>query len=92
MARKIRIFLDVLLEAFGEDRLIWSSQLRFSKKFLGDGEKKLEEKVGLNQDRDDGEGEVEDGGYATKEWFEVCREKLADMGVSKELMEKVFRE
>jgi len=70
----MRIFLDVLLEAFGEERLIWATKLDAGDK-VAVGSEKVD--TGLDQ---------------SKEWFELVREKFADMGVETTVMDKIFKE
>ncbi|CAO1626492.1 unnamed protein product [Parajaminaea phylloscopi] len=74
LKRRLRIFLDVVLEAFGVDRLIWGSNVGAGHSTAG----ALPGSV------------VSDAEAAVKEWYEVVREGLAGMGLDEDSLENIF--
>lgn len=74
--RRLRIFLDVVLEAFGVDRLIWSSNIGAGQAATG----ALPGANSVGQDEED----------AVREWYELVREGLAGMGLDEDSLEGIF--
>lgn len=74
LLRRLRIFLDTALEAFGEERILWASYLGSGSSLATQAASKVDSSA---------TSEIE-------EWFEVVRESLAQSGLSQESMDKVF--
>ncbi|PWN38832.1 hypothetical protein IE81DRAFT_332768, partial [Ceraceosorus guamensis] len=77
---RLRVLLDAALEAFGEERLVWSAHI--NKTSLTAGTDLASQIAG------------EDEEYAKlsppEKWFEVTREALADMGLTEQSLNNIF--
>lgn len=72
--RRLRIFLDVSLEAFGVDRLIWASTIGADHSTAA----VLPGHAGQDEEN------------VAKEWYELVRESLASMGLDEDSLEGIF--
>ena len=76
LLRRLRIYLDTALEAFGEERLVWAAH-------MGAGSASVTSAAGAV-----GSSSLSE----IEEWFEVCREALLGSGFNQDSLTKVFAE
>ncbi|UZJ57548.1 hypothetical protein CBS101457_006868 [Exobasidium rhododendri] len=74
LLRRLRIFLDTALEAFGEERLVWAA-------YMGTGSASVSSAAAIVDK--EALSEVE-------EWFEICRESLASSGLNRASLTNIF--
>ncbi|CAO1639129.1 unnamed protein product [Sympodiomycopsis kandeliae] len=80
LKRRLRIFLDVIVEAFGLERLIWSANLSAGQLLGGDAAK-------------DGVSNALSGSAdeeAVKDWYNAVQQSLTNMGLDGPAVEGIF--
>lgn len=80
LRRRLRVFLDVIVEAFGLERIIWSANLSAGQLFAGDATKD-----GV-QNALKGSADEE----AVKAWYTAVLDSLTSMGLDGKSVEGIF--
>lgn len=80
LKRRLRVFLDVVVEAFGLERLIWSANLSAGQLLAGDAAK------------DGVQNAIKGSAHekAVKEWYEAVLDSLTSMGLDGKRVEGIF--
>jgi hypothetical protein len=75
LLRRLHIFLDVALEVFGEERIVWAAHMGTGSATVTSASSLVNKEAPLSE---------------VEEWFEICRESLTSSGLNQASLTNIF--